>query len=83
MKPEEPKEEPKTAPEEKTKEESPPQPTPPAPAAPETERTASVQIPLSLLAELPQQMTRANVEKAVEALRQGTPMKDALELIGG
>lgn len=74
-----PKETPAVAPEEVI----PPPPNPPAPEAPEPARKASVQIPLSALTELPSKLARAYVEAAVEALRQGIPVKDAVGLIDG
>jgi HK97 family phage prohead protease len=77
-----PVEETPPAPEQKIVEEPTP-PTPPAPEAPEPERTASVQIPLSVLLELPGKIARAYAENAVEALRQGIPVKDALGMIDG
>ncbi len=58
-------------------------PTPPVPAAPEPERAALVQIPLTLLAELPGKMARSYVETAVAALQRGTPQRDVAKLIDG
>lgn len=63
--------------------EEPTPPPAPTPEAPEPERKASVQISLSALTELPSKWARAYVETAVEALRQGMPIKDAVGLIDG
>lgn len=70
------------------KEEMPPEAAPetppiPAPADPEPARTASVQIPLTVLAELPAKLARSYVDAAVAALRHGTPIKDAVGMIDG
>ncbi len=56
-------------------------PTPSA-EAPQAERKAFVQVPFSLLSDLPS-LTRAYTEAGVEALRRGLPVKDALSLIDG
>jgi HK97 family phage prohead protease len=73
---------------EKTPDGTPEAPTPTQPTepvaveAPPPARKASVQVPLSFLKALPSMMTQAYVNQAVEALRQGTPIKDAVESIG-
>lgn len=66
--------------------ETPVEPTPPTPqveADPQPERTASVQIPLSVLAEFPSNLTKALTEAGIEALCRGIPKKDAVKLIDG
>ena len=52
-------------------------------AAPQPERTASVQIPLKVLAEFPSNLTRSYLDAAVAALQRGVPVKDACALIDG
>jgi HK97 family phage prohead protease len=61
----------------------PTEPTAPAPAAPEPERAALVQIPLSVLTEMPAKLARTYVETAAAALRRGVPRKDVAKLIDG
>lgn len=75
-------EEPKVETPLETKEEPPPPPAP-APEAPKPERKASVQVSLDVFLALPGRLTKAYVDSAVEALRQGLPIKDAVELIDG
>jgi HK97 family phage prohead protease len=73
---------PKETPQEPVKEQ--PQPTtPPVPAAPEPERTASVQIPLSVLMEMSGHLARTYTDAAVEALRRGVPIKEVDSIIDG
>lgn len=55
----------------------------PEQADPAPERTASVQVPLSLLKDLPGILARSYTESAIAALRQGITVRDANSLIDG
>jgi hypothetical protein len=55
----------------------------PEPEALTPERKASVQIPVSELLRFPEKLTKAYMDAAAEALRQGIPRKDVANMIDG